>query len=160
MAESIKTILEAFKDALSQNAAILAWSQAAYGRAHKVYVGIDSRNPPAEADCPCIRFEPVFCQYGRGVTQKISNFAMWAELYDEEFVQDPETNAVQYLGVQRMMDLLDLAVAALAAVDTGNALLQDIAAEFETVENFPFFIVGAPLTLVEPFTLGSVRTTL
>lgn len=160
MAESAKTVLEAYKDALSQSATIRAWCEAAYGRAQKVYVGIDGRQPPEAADCPFIWLEPVSCSYGRGVTEKITQLALYIETYDEEYVQDPETNAVQFLGVQRCMDLLDLAVAAIAAVSTGNALLQDIRVEFETVESFPFFMVACPLMLAEPFTLGATRTTL
>lgn len=160
MAESIKTTLESWKDALSTDSDLTAWAKAYYGRAHKVYVNIDERNAPGEADCPYIQLRPTACRYGRGVTEKWMEFEMVACLHDENFAQDPETNAVEYFGVQKVMDMVDLAVAAVAAVDTGNALLQDIAVEIETIEFFPFFLAGCPLILIEPFTLGATRTTL
>lgn len=160
MAESLKTTLESFKDALSVNAGLTAWSKAAYGRAHRVYVNIDARKPPGAEDCPYVMIRPVAARYGRGVTEKLMEFEMVCWLYDEAFSQDPETNAIEYAGVQRSMDMLDHAVAALAALSTGNALLQDISAEIETIEFFPFFVVGCPIMLVEPLTLGAVRTTL
>jgi hypothetical protein len=157
---SLKTTIEAFKDALSVNAALTAWAQAAYGRTQKIYVNIDVRKPPGEEDCPYIMLRPTAARYGRGLSEKTINIEMLCCLYDEEFVQDPETNAVEYFGIGNSMDMLDLAVAAIAAVSTGNALLQDVDAEFETIEFFPFFMAGCPITLVEPITLGAVRTTL
>ena len=160
MTQSLLTTIESFKDALTIDSALTAWSQGAYGRAQKVYVNIDVRNPPGESDCPYILLRPVSAAYGRGVSQKTLNIELLCCLYDEEFVQDPETNAVEYYGVVNCMQMLDLAVAAIAAVDTGNSLLQDIEAEFETIEFFPFFMAGCPLTMAEPITLGAVRTTL
>jgi len=160
MAVSAKTTLEAWKDALSTNSALTAWAKAYYGRAHKVYINIDERNGPGQDDCPYIQLRPMSARYGRGVTEKIMEFEMVACLHDESFAQDPETNAVEYFGVQKVMDMVDLAVAAIAAVSTGNALLQDIAVEIETIEFFPFFLAGCPLVLIEPFTLGATRTTL
>jgi len=160
MTVSFKTTLESFKDALTSNAALAAWCHGVYGRAPRVYVNIDLRDPPGEADCPYLLLTPVAARYGRAATQKMMEFDMLCCTHDEEFVLDPETNAVQYLGVQRSMDLLDYAVAALAAVSTGNALLQEITAEFETIEYFPFFMVGCPIALVEPLTLTADRVTL
>lgn len=160
MAESVKTILESWKDALSVNTALTAWSKAYFGRAHKVYINTDERNGPGQEDCPYIQLRPVASRYGRGVTEKMSEFELVCCLHDESFAQDPETNAVEYFGVQKIMDMVDLAVAALAAVSTGNALLQDISVEIETIEFFPFFMAGCPIMLVEPFTLGGTRTTL
>lgn len=160
MTQSLKTTIEAFKDALTINAGLTDWAQARYGRSHKVYVNIDTRQPPGESDCPYIMLRPTAARYGRGASQKIINIDMLCCLYDEEFVLDPETNAVEYYGIGNSMDMLDLAVAAIAAVGTGNSLLQDVEAEFETIEFFPFFMAGCPLTLVEPITLGADRLTL
>lgn len=160
MTESLKTTLENFKDALSVNASLTAWSKASYGRAHNIYVNIDSRQAPAAEDCPYIMLRPVAARYGRGVSEKAMEFELVCFLYDEAFAQDPETNAIEYRGVQKIMDMLDYAVAAVAGVSTGNALLQDVSAEFETIEFFPFFMAGCPIMLVEPLTLGAVRTTL
>lgn len=160
MTEALKTTLETFKDALSQRAAISSWATAAYGHGHKVFVNIDIRNPPGAADCPYIMLRPVVARYGRGVTEKRMEFEMLCCLYDEAAQTNAETNVVEYAGVQKTLDFLDLAVAAIGAVSTGNALLQDVTADFETIEFFPFFMAGCPLVLVEPLTLGADRLTL
>ena len=160
MTVSLKTTLKSFKDALSRNAALTAWAHSNYGRAQRVYVNIDLRNPPGELNCPYALLRPLAATYGRAATQKTMDYELMCCLYDEAWTLDPETNAVEYAGVQRCMDMLDLAVAAIAAVDTGNALLQQISAEFETIEFFPFFMAGAPISLVEPLPISAARTTL
>lgn len=160
MTVSFKTTLESFKDALSRNAALTAWAHAAYGKAQRVYVNIDMRNPPGELNCPYVLLRPLMASYGRAATQKTMDYELMCSIYDENWTLDPETNAVEYAGVQRCMDMLDLVVAAIAAVNTGNALLQQISAEFETIEFFPFFMAGCPISLVEPLTISADRTTL
>jgi hypothetical protein len=160
MAETLKTTLEAFKDALTGNAALATWCQAIYGRQVNVYVNRDMRNPPGEAECPYILIQPVAAYYGRGATTKTMQFDMVCCVNDDTEQINAEIGAKEYSGVQAVIDLLDLAVAAIAAVDTGNALLQDIQAEFETIEFFPFFMAGAPISLVEPLPLGADRVTL
>lgn len=160
MTEALKTTIEAYKDALSHNAALQAWGKAKYGRHCRVYVNIDVRQPPGEDDCPYLTLRPIACRYGRGMSEKIIEIEMVCFLHDDTYRLDPETNAVEYNGVQATMDMFDLAVAAIAGVSTGNSLLQEISAEFETIEFFPFFMAGCPIMLVEPIPLGTTRTTL
>jgi hypothetical protein len=160
MAETLKTTLETFKDALTASSALSTWCQAIYGRQLTVYVNMDARNPPGEADCPYILIRPVAAIYGRGARDKTMQYDLLCCVNDETEQINAEIGAEEYSGVQAVIDFLDLAVAAIAATDTGNALLQDIQAEFETIEFFPFFMAGCPLTLVEPFPLGATRTTL
>jgi hypothetical protein len=160
MTQSLKTLIENYKDALTQSATLQNWSNAHYGRCCRVYVNIDARNPPGEDDCPYVMLRPTACRYGRGVREKTTQIEMVCCLHDDTFRLDAETRALEYRGVQKCMDMLDLAVTAVAAVNTGNALLQDIEVEIETIEFFPFFMLGCPLTLVEPLTIGATRTSL
>lgn len=160
MAETLKTTLETFKDALTANAALSTWCQAIYGRQLTVYVNMDARNPPGEEQCPYILIRPTAAVYGRGASQKTMMYDLLCVVNDTSEQINAEIGAEEYSGVQAVIDFLDYAVAAIAAADTGNALLQDVQAEFETIEFFPFFMAGCPLTLVEPYPLGAARTTL
>lgn len=56
--------LAAARDAIKTDQAIAAWCQQKYGRQHKVYVGIDEENPPAEADYPLVAIMPAGHKWG------------------------------------------------------------------------------------------------
>jgi hypothetical protein len=49
----LTTLVTALRDATSAATGLVSWATLTYGRPHKVFVGIDADNPPAEADYPC-----------------------------------------------------------------------------------------------------------
>lgn len=156
----INTTLQAIAAALAADSALSAWSVAAYGRVPKIYINIDVRNPPGEAECPYIVLYPAAARYGRGATEKTIELSMLTAVFDTAFRTYADSDIIEYKGVQNCIDLMDLAVAAIAVVATGNALLQSVEPVFETIENFPFFMGEAPIIYVEPLTLGADRLSL
>jgi hypothetical protein len=54
----------AVRDAIKADQTIASWCQQKYGRQHKVYVGIDDENPPAEEDYPLVAIIPFEHRWG------------------------------------------------------------------------------------------------
>jgi hypothetical protein len=156
----VNTTLLALAAGLAANTALSAWATTNYGRVPKIYINIDERNPPGETECPYVLLFPTAARYGRGVREKTIELQMVTCLFDATFRTYTDTDIIEYKGVQNCVELLDLAVNAIAAIATGNALLQDVAAEFDTIEAFPFFMALAPITYVEPLCLGADRLAL
>lgn len=156
----VNTTLSAIAAALAANTALSAWATTNYGRVPKIYINIDDRNPPGEAEAPYILLYPAAARYGRGAREKTIELQLVACVFDDDFKTYTDTDIIEYTGVQNCVELLDLAVTAIATVNTGNALLQDISAEFDTITAFPFFMAWAPITYVEPLCMGADRLAL
>jgi hypothetical protein len=156
----VNTTISAIAAALAADAALSAWSTAAYGRVPKIYISIDDRDPPGEAESPYILLYPSMARYGRGMTEKMIELQMVACIFDAAFKTYADTEIIEYKGVQNCIEMLDLAVNAIAAVNAGNALLQSVEAEFDTIGAFPFFMAWAPITYVEPLCMGADRLAL
>jgi len=137
----INVLSESIKDALATDTSISTWSQAVYGRAHKLYVNADVRDLPAEDDCPYIAFYPSRKKAGHAVIYKEHGFIITSCIYDDASRINPEGNIIEYLGVSRLEDFRKLVENALAAMDIGNALLNTVDIEYETIEFFPFMLV-------------------
>jgi len=81
-------------------------------------------------------------------------------LYDESFRTYADEAIIEYNGVQNIVDFLQLSIRALASADLGNALLKLLEPAFETIEAFPYFMAGLPLSITEDYVLGVDRLAL
>ena len=81
-------------------------------------------------------------------------------LYDEESFLNPDAGVVEHRGGRRLCEFMELALRALDAAAAGNELLGLIEAELESIESYPFFMAGAPITLTEDYTLSADRLAL
>jgi hypothetical protein len=55
---NINTILDNWKLIIALDPLIRAWTQATYSKDHTIYIGIDERDRPPDADYPCILLYP------------------------------------------------------------------------------------------------------
>jgi hypothetical protein len=154
---TVATFIQAAAQALAADSALTAWAQATYGRPQKVYINIDLKNPPGQADCPYVILRPATARIGNAQAQKLAQLEMVCCLYDESFRTYAEDAITEYNGVQRLCELIQLAIRALAALDIGNALLNLLEPDFDTIESFPFFMAGLPLAITEDYVLGADR---
>jgi hypothetical protein len=154
----LNTTLRAIAAGLAANSALSSWSTTNYGRVPKIYINIDDRNPPGEAQCPYILLYPT--AWHGGMAEKTIDLDMIACVHDSTFRTYTDSDIIEYNGVQNVIELLDLAVNVVAGVNVANALLNEIHAEFDTISAFPFFMALAPITYVEPLCLGADRLAL
>ena len=59
-----QTLLTSIRDALDSDTALEAWCQAQFAQSATIMLGLDERNPPAEADYPLVSI--VGCTQARG----------------------------------------------------------------------------------------------
>lgn len=80
---NMNTLLASIRDAIAENAAIKVWTNATYGKDHKVYVGVDTRNPPPASDCPLVAVAHAGKVDGEAQETLVGRFAIALEIIDE-----------------------------------------------------------------------------
>jgi hypothetical protein len=153
----LKNRINTFAQVLAADPGLTAWALSAYGRKPKVFINIDTEKPPGEEHCPYVLLYPESARFGNAQNEKLSTLTMVCALYDAGFRTYADGDIVEYAGVQNLLDLMQLAVRALAAVDLGNELLSVLEPVFDTIDSFPFFLAGLPLAISGDYVLGSDR---
>ena len=160
---SLSTHINSLAEALATNAAILSFANTNYGKLHKIYVNLDLRNPPAEADCPYIAFYPQLQSYGRESREQMIEIEVVCCLHDTalitHFCPPPADhtqipNLVEYAGVRRLENFRRTVEKAIAAVAIGNAAISAGESDYETIDFFPFFMVGQRFTIIDHLCIG------
>ncbi|MHB8109760.1 MAG: hypothetical protein ACYDHW_06980 [Syntrophorhabdaceae bacterium] len=80
---NMNTLLASIRDGIANNAAIKVWTQANYAKDHKVFVGMDTRNPPGEADCPFVVMIPHHKMAGEDAEAIPHQFYFYLGIFDE-----------------------------------------------------------------------------
>jgi len=80
---NMNTLLTSIRDAVAGNAAIKVWTQATYTKDHEVFVGADTRNPPAASDCPCVVIAPIIKKGGYSEDVIAHKVVVSCEVIDE-----------------------------------------------------------------------------
>lgn len=153
---NINTLINDFAEALADSETIKNWCQVNYTSDHKVYAGMDTRDPPDENDCPYLVLYPVRKHLGQHQREKHHEIEVVCCLNDTTFnVHGGIGNLTEFTGVQNIESFRKLVETCIAAVDIGNATLSTIAVDYEMIESFPFFMCGMVLDVWEAVTIGS-----
>lgn len=87
----MNTLLTTIRDALAGDAAIKVWTNATYEKDHKVFVGVDKRNPPGESDCPLVVVAHSEKKSGESAEVIEHQFQVSLEIIDETMVEASST---------------------------------------------------------------------
>jgi hypothetical protein len=150
----ITTLITRLSEAIATDTDIAAWCQTTYDSDHSVYVNYDRRHPPGEA-APAIMLYPTGYSAGRGMPEK--RYALEAVIMIHDTAERPGaiTTITEYSGVRRIEELREYVQAAIIGADTGDAYLENMDVDYETIEAFPFFMAGMTLNYTEPVTIGT-----
>ena len=148
------TLLETYKDALSQDSALSTWANTNYGKTHQIFVGVNSNNPPAESECPYLAIYPASKTIGLGSDNKSDNVVVVCAVSDETFVTNPEQNVTEFTGIQRLEAYRKLALEALVAANIGNAQISVVKIGYEPLDYFPMMIAGMEIEVIEGHVTG------
>lgn len=145
---NITTLMNNIRNAVYDNAALSAWCTSAYGQAHKVYVGVDTRNPPASSAYPLIHLFPLTKTAGGG-NQSISIGATCG-IYDANTLTVAgRTRAIELRGVSYLEAFRKLVeTAALTAALDDGYWFDRIEMTYETVEYFPYFLAAMEIVVL------------
>jgi hypothetical protein len=151
----INTLLLDFARAVSEDDELTGWSRVTYDREPNVYVNMDVRNPPGEADCPYVEIHPAGKTVGQAISVKTHRFEVICCIYDEKSVTHPQSNLVEYEGVRRLEAMRKHVENAIVGVDVGNGIFSEFEIEYDTISMFPFMGASMVFQVEDHVTLGS-----
>lgn len=151
---NINTIISDMAQDLALNAGLLAWSKVTYGQDHKVYINIDRRNPPGEDDCPYVVIYPITKNVGSAESAKKHGLEMVCCIHDDASRTHAETNVTEYEGVQNIETFRKKVEGILDDTDLGDAFIETVDIEYDTIEMFPFMMAGMVVSIHEDWSFG------
>ncbi len=149
----MNALIQALRDGIADNSAVKAWCQATYGKDHKVYLGIDQDNPPAETAYPLVSLYPLSKKGGLFEERKTHEFGVSLGIYDSTLAAGGKTNVIEYNGVQRIEAFRKLISAAISAALTTVRIIGS-ESTYEALELFPYFLCVQDFTCDEETEFG------
>ena len=146
----MNALLTSIRDAIASNAAIKTWTQATYTKDHKVFVGVDTRNPPAESDCPCVVLSPSEKVGGNSEDVIAHVFNVSCEIIEE--TSTTSGNKVEYDGVQYIETFRQKVLAAVNGV--AGIRITKVETAYETIMFFPSFMCDMQITIEQETEFG------
>lgn len=149
----LSTIVRVWRDLLAENSAINDYCITHYGRTPKIFVGINAKKPPTEADCPYIVIRPGAKEEGELEEFRYVISVGWAVKNE---TQSQTGSVIEQNGVYECDDLGQLIYQALAEA-SANSPVTRCQYEIEPVEFWPQFVGQMELeTAVTPAIGGQV----
>ncbi len=153
---NLATPLATIRDALANNAAIKVWTQATYTKDHKVYVGIDPRNPPPDTAYPLIALSPADGSEGWSEDVSLYTIGIGCGIIQEAQTTGLAANIVQYAGVMEIEAFRKKVEDAITGIveSTLGGRVDSLKVEYETIEFFPSFLCHMIFTIVKEQSQG------
>ena len=140
---NLKTLLNAVAQAIHDDQDIQSWAAVRYSRRHKVYIGLDSRNPPGETDCPLVTVFPMGKVAGMELDSMEHDLGVTCVLFDDEEKVVTRDNLVVMESMGNLLDFYDLVRLAVIGLTASGESLADLDLnvmdlEIDTIEAFPY----------------------
>jgi len=139
----ILTLYNAIRDGIADDAATKLWCQINYDRDHKVFAGIDDRNPPQETDCPYAYLFMDSKSIGYRLEQKGHSIGVITEIYKEGTTAvSGKTNIILLTGIlhnETFRKYVETAVIAAVTAQLNAYAVEQIDIAYEDSEPYPFF---------------------
>jgi len=134
------TIIHAFRDAVHDDSALSAWCVTNYTYAHGVYVGIDTRKPPA-IDRPLVHVFPISRKDGDG--GQVCNIGLSCGIPDDDLLTTTKTRVTELEGISKLDEFRDKVKTIIEGVSLSTGeWLGDVETTYEVVEFFPYFMAA------------------
>lgn len=147
----VNEVVEHYVGALANDAALEAFCQATFGKSPKIFVGVDTRNPPGKADTPFIVFRPGPSAEGDEAGTFQYTFTVDWILVDEG---STTTGGVVVMdGIKKSDDFGQAILAALRGA-SANVVLSSWTYYIEPVEFWPMYAGNMEVTLNVPHLIG------
>lgn len=147
---NMNTLIGAIKTAVSANSAVKTWTQATYGKDHTVFVGVDARNPPGEADCPLVAIFPGGKISGTSQDFLTDRVGVSCEITNED--STTTGNATEYDGIQEIETFRQKVLDAIDEIT--DARITKIETEYEAMAFFPLFMCDMLITFEQETEFG------
>lgn len=152
---NITTLINTFRDAIHDDPATQAWCVANYGRAHKVYKGMDKRNPPGKDDTPLVDLFKVGKTAGYALEDMDHAIGVICELYDADGKTiDGKVNIVELESVDLIEAFRKLTETVIVANIPDGMWIQEMEVEYNEIEFFPFISAVMIMRISKPYHQG------
>lgn len=147
---NMNTLLTSIRDAIAADSAIKTWTQSTYTKDHTVFVGVDTRNPPAEADCPCV----VLSMTGKtgGYARDVISHSFIVSCEINKDSHTTTSNKIEYDGMQQLETFRQKVLTAIKALDLR---VTEVDTTYETIMFYPAFLCDMVITIEEENEFGS-----
>jgi hypothetical protein len=151
---NVITLLHNLRDAVADDTATKAWCQTNYSRDHKVYVGIDDRKPPADAEYPLVHLFPLTKTAGYELASQDHGIGATCGVHNETTTATGKANAIELTGIIHIEEFRKLVETAIISAADWPVRVASINIEYETVEFFPFFLAAMEIKLAHDYSQG------
>jgi hypothetical protein len=151
---NMNTLLTTIRDAIHDNSATQTWCTANYTRNHKVYVGIDTREPPNEDAYPIVHLFPMNKIEGYSLEEQQHGMGVTCGIHNATLRTTGKTNVVEYTGMQDIETFRKLVEAAITGTAIADIRIDSLNIDYETVEFFPFFLANMEVNFVHDYAQG------
>jgi hypothetical protein len=149
----LNTLKSNVAEALANSAAIKAWAQATYGRDHRVYKDVNTRQWPGEDACPYVVVSAVSKNIDRGRPQRDHGLGFVFYVYDDSEPTQVYANLYEYNGGDRVEAFRKLAQDVVAGLLTDEELFVDV--EEDPLSEFPYAMAVMFCGIREQVTIGN-----
>lgn len=148
---NLYTLLGTLRTAIHDDSTLAAWCTTNYTRRHKVYVGVDLRNPPPDTEYPIVHVFPEGKSQGQGFTNMGHRFSVNVGLVNAAArTITGKASAIEMAGVKDIVDMT-AAVLDIIAANVGAGYFMDAAeTQYEDIDVFPYFISKTSITINRP----------
>ena len=149
------TLIETIRDAVHDDSDTQTWCTANYSRNHKVYVGIDMRNPPGDSDCPLVHLFPKAKISGYELDDQDHIIAATPVLSNENTrTVAGKDNVVEMLGISHMETFRKYVETAVVGATPSGMFINILETEYDPIEFFPFFIAPMEFKFTKTYYQG------
>ena len=153
------TLYNAIRNGIADDAAIKAWCQANYSQNHKVYAGMDDREPPDGADCPYVYIYMESKQVGYQLEKKGHAIGIITEIYKEGTTAvTGKSNITAQTGVihnEEFRKLIETSVIGVLSIELSEDAIEQIDITYEDSDPYPYFRSYMGFSINENYYQGS-----
>lgn len=150
---SLKSRKSAIIEAIASSSAIKSWANTKYGRDHKVFSAVNSRNMPGEDACPYV----TLAAFGESVSQRRReqeySFAFVGFVNDDTIATTSYANLVKYNGEDNIEDFRKLIETEIKGTLVNEQM--DVDTDTDVNEDFPFIRFEMIVTITAPVLIGA-----
>jgi len=132
------TLINTLINDIADDQTLSSWCAATYGRRHKVYKGIDERNPPdPTSDYPAVNVTFERQHEGYSLEQREHEVVISGGLYDADFKTRARDNIVEYEFSENLADFANYVKDVIKASSLTGLELSELEIFYFTIEFFP-----------------------
>ena len=136
--------------AVSGNKALSSWCDFNFGRQVSVFSGSDPDNPPKEPDYPLVELVSMDDNHGREIDRPERLVGLVCGIHDSEVEPQHYNGLTIQRGLLRLEEFYRLVLTAVAGADLLGGYIATVEAQREDENLFPFFLLGAEISIVKP----------